>query len=274
MIPKETKVQRIIAFMHDLSEHITNSKKFSFTNKSVQHKLNWCTNGHCIRGILIEHNIVYTIGNWKMAFTPAANECKMRDLATRIVDWIDGNKTYLDTITNDVDLNTIDEKPVDYNEIAHLYKESNRNRADSNGHIFPRINNKDIVGPYVDVPCAKCGVIKRRYNNGKTAYKNAAGGITPYNTVLCNGKIEEQPLPATPPVIKELTPTMQPMKEIKAVDENIEARMRECIVIMRVMYEDMITNNVNTNSRFMAGRFLYSQECENIINKIENKKAC
>lgn len=46
------------------------------------------------------------------------------------------------------------------------------------------------------------------------------------------------------------------------------AEFKDCLMIIQLMYEDMVKNDVNTKSREIAGRFLYSQSKQEIVESI------
>lgn len=57
----------------------------------------------------------------------------------------------------------------------------------------------------------------------------------------------------------------------KSTTENIlKARLKDSLIILRLMYEDMIKNDVNTKSREMAGRFLYSEGHDQIVKELQS----
>lgn len=51
-----------------------------------------------------------------------------------------------------------------------------------------------------------------------------------------------------------------------------EARQMELITLIRLMYEDMVTFNIPTTSRRMAGELLYSKGMGELVNHLNNKR--
>lgn len=47
------------------------------------------------------------------------------------------------------------------------------------------------------------------------------------------------------------------------------ANLKDSLMMIRLMYEDMIKHDVNTKSREMAGRFLYSNGYDQICKELQ-----
>ena len=117
----------------------------------------------------------------------------------------------------------------------------------------------------IDEVCEICGAIRVRYKSGSVAYRTEKGTVTPFSRECKAGSSPKSSVTLT------TTPTIENLKPIKANETSgraflptlqhltdNEARLKESIVLIRLMFEDMIKNDVVTKSREMAGRFLYS----------------
>jgi hypothetical protein len=60
--------------------------------------------------------------------------------------------------------------------------------------------------------------------------------------------------------------TKTAMTEVEA-----KARLKESIVIIRLMYEDLVKNDIASNARRIAGGFLYSQGYEQLVKELDKK---
>lgn len=52
---------------------------------------------------------------------------------------------------------------------------------------------------------------------------------------------------------------------------DIEARLRDSIVLVKLLYEDLVKNNVNSQAREMAGRYLYSNGYKELVDYLNKK---
>lgn len=110
-----------------------------------------------------------------------------------------------------------------------------------------------------------CGAKRVRYAGGRLVYINARGGKTPYNTIPCTRELSAAQtrvnLTNPAPVIRIPIPAFT----------DTEARLRESIVTIKLMYEDMVKHGVDTKSRRIAGTFLHSQGYEQLVKELDKR---
>lgn len=150
-------------------------------------------------------------------------------------------------------------------------------------HKFPKRAN--VLFPegkeYVIVGClhAECKGKLKVYKNGRTAYVNALGKITSQNDIPCIRGETKSEIAYYNPAARQPDPLRTPDKEIKKVRINgddritveLEARLRETIVIIKVMYEDMMANDLKTKGTQMARNTLESSGYKELIKHLDNK---
>jgi hypothetical protein len=52
---------------------------------------------------------------------------------------------------------------------------------------------------------------------------------------------------------------------------DVEARLKECMVMLNLAFEDLVSHNIRSHSRRVIGRFLYSAGYEEIVKKLDNE---
>lgn len=60
------------------------------------------------------------------------------------------------------------------------------------------------------------------------------------------------------------------MKKEMVITDHEQAMIKDCFTIMRLMYEDMVKNDLRTPSRIMAGNMLHSLDYANTEMKIDS----
>lgn len=135
--------------------------------------------------------------------------------------------------------------------------------------------------------CIKCGLKSKRYaNNGRVYYLNGkqaskvpvCAKISTISEELCvkdndiseKTEVTHESVTAISEIeekIETLT-TKQEKEEIGSKNE-FESKLFDSYVIIKLMYEDMVRAGIDSKSRRMAGRLLYSNGFEDFIKSIE-----
>lgn len=130
----------------------------------------------------------------------------------------------------------------------------------------------------VQETCKICGQKRIRYANGNATYIKSNGSRSPFGRKPCISPevpqqtndvqlIQLQPLPAIYAETDRIVATKKFGRQMTQDD----AIMKDALMIIKLMYEDLVIHNVASKSREMAGRFLYSQRYEEVVKAIESK---
>lgn len=113
------------------------------------------------------------------------------------------------------------------------------------------------------VNCGQTGLFRR----GKTVvylYKN--GSKYPTSQYPCEIKInlaENNIIPISAPV------NNTPINKISKAEEN--GKSFDAMLMIRILYEDLVINGINSKARQMAGRFLYSEGYQEFVKNLSNQ---
>lgn len=100
--------------------------------------------------------------------------------------------------------------------------------------------------------CLICDAKAVRYKNGRLSYINDKGSITPSPT-LCKNDLKQ---------IKQFNDLKQ---------EDLESKLREAIVIIKVLKEDCERAKIYNNAVIMANNFIGSLSTKSVINYLDYK---
>lgn len=146
----------------------------------------------------------------------------------------------------------------------------------SMNHKFPKTDIPEGQR-FVEIQCINCGLASRTYRSGARAYYKENGSTTPYPPP-CKSEFEYSDQPKEPIVLQTVAetivikPVVRTHPTLAKIDE-AGARLKDAMILINLMYEDLVKHDVYSNSRRMAGRFLYSQGYEEIVKSVEHKIA-
>jgi hypothetical protein len=285
-LSKEIKKERLTGFLNSLHTHIQRKSNFSFTSKASKYKLTWSSNAMAIKRIMIELEIIERVGiqGYQYTYTEKGEKLTTEEIIELILKETDhDDKNYLERFDTDIIPGTLGEPITEEEEkkIEQLKKPVRIITSESSSNGRHRFGHRDIPEGQATVieTCEICGLASKRY----------AGNVRAY--FIDNHRTQVKAPPCTPIEIKNIPeekgivvnivkPVEVPLNVIKEIHKPLpvksaltetEARLRDALVIIKLLYEDLVKNNVNSTARNMAGRYLYCSEHQELIKNLDSK---